>query len=94
MPERGADAELSVEQRAEIAGLITEATRLRDDIEAHRRAISEVGALRRTVVDRLVQILGPTRAAKELGIARQTVYEILNPSVPRERKARLRKANT
>lgn len=54
----------------------------------HRAAISEIAARRRVLAGELAGAIGPTEAAKRLGISRQTLWQILNPEQSKAIKRR------
>jgi hypothetical protein len=58
---------------------IAELLRLPEEIAQHRAAISEIAARRRELARQLNEEIGPTKAAKRLGISRQVFWQILNP---------------
>jgi predicted DNA-binding protein (UPF0251 family) len=64
---------------AELEQLITELLRLPGETAAHRAEISRLAARRRELAVVLSDAIGPTLAAKRLGISRQTFWQVLNP---------------
>ena len=68
--------------------VVKELLRLPDETAGHREAISRIAARRRELAGRLGEALGPTQAAKRLGISRQTFWQILNPDQAKEIKKR------
>ncbi len=68
--------------------VVKELLRLPDETARHREAISRIAARRRELAGRLGEALGPTQAAKRLGISRQTFWQILNPDQAKEIKKR------
>ncbi|MCU1491112.1 MAG: hypothetical protein JWM85_2517 [Acidimicrobiaceae bacterium] len=65
-----------------------ELLRIPTEITAHREQISDLATRRRQLAERVVEVLGPTETAKRLGISRQTLWQILNPSQSKEIKRR------
>jgi predicted DNA-binding protein (UPF0251 family) len=63
----------------ELEELIAELRRLTDETAAHRAEISRLAARRRQLAILLNDAIGPTLAAKQLGISRQTFWQVLNP---------------
>jgi len=63
----------------ELEQLIGELLRLPDETAAHRAEISRLAARRRELAIVLNDAIGPTLAAKRLGISRQTFWQVLNP---------------
>lgn len=63
----------------ELAQLIEELLRLPGETAAHRVEISRLAARRRELAVVLNDAIGPTLAAKRLGISRQTFWQVLNP---------------
>jgi hypothetical protein len=63
----------------ELEALIEELLRLPGETEAHRAEISRLAARRRELAMVLNDAIGPTLAAKRLGISRQTFWQVLNP---------------
>jgi predicted DNA-binding transcriptional regulator AlpA len=72
----------------EMDRVVKELLRLPDETARHREAISRIAARRRELAGRLGEALGPTQAAKRLGISRQTFWQILNPDQAKEIKKR------
>jgi hypothetical protein len=66
-------------ENAELEPLIAELLRLPGETAAHRREISRLAARRRELAMVLNEAIGPTLAAKRLGISRQTFWQVLNP---------------
>jgi hypothetical protein len=64
---------------AELEQLIEELLRLPGETAAHRAEISRLAARRRALAVVLSDAIGPTLAAKRLGISRQTFWQVLNP---------------
>ena len=64
---------------AELEKLIGELLRLPGETAAHRAEISRLAARRRELAMVLNDAIGPTLAAKRLGISRQTFWQVLNP---------------
>jgi hypothetical protein len=64
---------------AELEPLIGELLRLPDETAAHRAEISRLAVRRRELAVVLSDAIGPTLAAKRLGISRQTFWQVLNP---------------
>jgi hypothetical protein len=64
---------------AELEQLIGELLRLPGETAAHRAEISRLAARRRELAMVLNDAIGPTLAAKRLGISRQTFWQVLNP---------------
>jgi flagellar biosynthesis chaperone FliJ len=75
---------------AELEQLVRELTEIPDQIAAHRDAISELAARRRALAEQLRDAIGPTLAAKRLGVSRQTFWQVLNPAQAKEIKRRSR----
>jgi hypothetical protein len=63
----------------ELEQLIEELLRLPGETAAHRAEISRLAARRRELAMVLNEAIGPTLAAKRLGISRQTFWQVLNP---------------
>jgi hypothetical protein len=63
----------------ELEQLIAELRRLPDETAAHRAEISRLATRRRELAVVLNDAIGPTLAAKRLGISRQTFWQVLNP---------------
>lgn len=63
----------------ELEQLIRELLRLPSETAAHRAEISRLAARRRELAMVLNDAIGPTLAAKRLGISRQTFWQVLNP---------------
>lgn len=59
--------------------MIGELLRLPGETAAHRAEISRLAARRRELAMVLNDAIGPTLAAKRLGISRQTFWQVLNP---------------
>jgi len=59
---------------------------------AHRAEISRLAVQRRELASQLNDVIGPTMAAKRLGISRQTFWQILNPEKAIEIKRRSSRA--
>jgi hypothetical protein len=66
-------------EEAELEQLIGELLRLPAETAAHRAEISRLAARRRELAMELNDAIGPTLAAKRLGISRQTFWQVLNP---------------
>lgn len=64
---------------AELEELVAELLRLPVETAAHRAEISRLAARRRELASLLSAAIGPTLAAKRLGISRQTFWQVLNP---------------
>jgi hypothetical protein len=64
---------------AELEQLINELLSLPGETAAHRAEISRLAARRRELAMVLSDAIGPTLAAKRLGISRQTFWQVLNP---------------
>ena len=64
---------------ADLEQLIAELLRLPGETAAHRAEISRLAARRRELALVLNDAIGPTLAAKRLGISRQTFWQVLNP---------------
>jgi hypothetical protein len=64
---------------AELEQLIGELLSLPGETAAHRAEISRLAARRRELAMVLNDAIGPTLAAKRLGISRQTFWQVLNP---------------
>jgi hypothetical protein len=64
----------------ELEQLVAELLRLPDETAAHRAEISRLAARRRELAMLLNDAIGPTLAAKRLGISRQTFWQVLNPA--------------
>jgi hypothetical protein len=64
---------------SELEQLIAELLRLPGETAAHRAEISRLAARRRELAIVLNDAIGPTLAAKRLGISRQTFWQVLNP---------------
>jgi hypothetical protein len=76
-----------VEDRA-LDGLVEELLAIPMATAAHRSEISRLAARRRVLARQLGDLVGPTMAAKRLGISRQTFWQILNPQQAYEIKRR------
>jgi hypothetical protein len=63
----------------ELEQLVAELLRLPDETAAHRAEISRLALRRRELALVLNDAIGPTLAAKRLGISRQTFWQVLNP---------------
>jgi len=63
----------------ELERLIAELLRLPGETAAHRAEISRLATRRRELAIVLNDAIGPTLAAKRLGISRQTFWQVLNP---------------
>ena len=72
----------------ELEPLLEELRRLPLDIAALREQISGLARRRRQLAEEVVDVLGPTETAKRLGISRQTLWQVLNPSQSKEIKRR------
>jgi predicted DNA-binding protein (UPF0251 family) len=66
-------------EELELEQLIAELRRLPDETAAHRAEISRLATRRRELATVLNDAIGPTLAAKRLGISRQTFWQVLNP---------------
>ena len=64
---------------AAVEQLVEELLRLPGETAAHRAEISRLAARRRVLAVMLNDAIGPTLAAKRLGISRQTFWQVLNP---------------
>jgi hypothetical protein len=64
---------------AELEQLVAELLRFPGETAAHRAEISRLAARRRELAMVLNGAIGPTLAAKRLGISRQTLWQVLNP---------------
>ena len=72
--------------------LIAELLRLPGETAAHRAEISRLAARRRALAVMLNEAIGPTLAAKRLGISRQTFWQVLNPEKAQAIKRRSSRA--
>jgi hypothetical protein len=77
-------------EEAELDRLVSELTEIPDQMAAHRAAISDLAGRRRALAEVLRDAIGPTLAAKRLGVSRQTFWQILNPAQAKEIKRRSR----
>jgi DNA invertase Pin-like site-specific DNA recombinase len=76
----------------EMGLVVKELLRLPGETAKHRAAISRIAAKRRELAGRLGDAIGPTEAAKKLGVSRQTFWQILNPDQAKEIKKRSKTA--
>jgi hypothetical protein len=72
--------------------LVEELLRIPGETAVHRAEISRLASRRRTLATQLSEVIGPTMAAKQLGISRQTFWQILNPEKAHEIKRRSARA--
>jgi hypothetical protein len=72
----------------EMGRVVKELLRLPEKTARHREAISRIAARRRELAGRLGEAIGPTKAAQQLGVSRQTFWQILNPDQAKEIKKR------
>ncbi len=77
---------------AELEQLIGELLRLPGETAAHRAEISRLAAHRRELATALNDAIGPTLAARRLGISRQTFWQVLNPEKAQAIKRRSSRA--
>ena len=70
--------------------VVKELLRLPGETLKHREAVSRIAVKRRELAGRLGEAIGPTEAAKKLGVSRQTFWQILNPDQAKEIKKRSR----
>jgi DNA invertase Pin-like site-specific DNA recombinase len=74
----------------EMDRVVKELLRLPGETTKHREAISRIAVKRRELAGRLGEAIGPTEAARKLGVSRQTFWQILNPEHAKEIKRRSR----
>ena len=77
---------------SELEQLIGELLRIPGETTAHRLEISRLAARRRELATVLNDAIGPTLAAKRLGISRQTFWQVLNPEKAQAIKRRSSRA--
>ena len=70
--------------------VVKELLRLPGETAKHRAAISAIASKRRELAGHLGEAIGPTEAAKRLGVSRQTFWQILHPDQAKEIKKRSR----
>jgi hypothetical protein len=80
--------------RTSIDRAVDEMIRLSDEIVMHRMAIAVIALKRHQLAVVLRNALGPTVAAKRLGISRQTLWQIVNPERSAEIKRRSKTSST
>jgi hypothetical protein len=68
--------------------LVEELLGIPGETAVHRAEISRLAGRRRVLAGQLSEVIGPTLAAKRLGISRQTFWQILNPEKAHEIKRR------
>jgi hypothetical protein len=66
-------------EQHDLEQLVAELLSIPDETAEHRAAISRLAVRRRELAVRLNEAIGPTLAAKRLGISRQTFWQVLNP---------------
>ena len=76
----------------EMDRVVKELLRLPGETAKHRAAISAIASKRRELAGHLGEAIGPTEAAKRLGVSRQTFWQILHPDQAKEIKKRSRTA--
>src|SRR5271154_7494 len=74
----------------EINRVVRELLRMPAETAKHREAISQIAVRRRELAAQLGGEVGPSEAAKLLGISRQTFWQVLNPTRAKEIKRRSR----
>lgn len=76
----------------EIENLVARLLAYPIEIAKHREAISELAARRRELAVELKDAIGPKKAAERLGISRQVLWQILNPTRAQDIKRRSQQA--